>query len=341
MGDKAEFYRYFQQAAAEVREKIEGLKAPGLDATARDIAIAECLTGINDIAGEIGDQAHKATSHDQRTYNEVRCPHSLEILTDRWLIHPQTLKALKDQLHKVRSDIAPRRKFAFRPTAMPTSDASKTTRPQIGSTPVTEEILQQVAAGSPDSSSGGYEKAPTPYASLYNVLRTDRNLETADRGVSIANCSRSIVRYLTPSVALTITEVDHSLIVAGPINGAAHITGLNNSTIAVSCRQLRMHHCLNSIVYVRCGSNPVIEHCSGMRFAPLPDDVAVAPLTGVGPEWWSLINDFNWLKGGQSPNWSILGPEDRSTAITWERVMEIGNDEEVDEVLPLFRVANA
>ncbi|KAL8642397.1 MAG: hypothetical protein Q9228_000903 [Teloschistes exilis] len=274
MGDKAEFYRYFQQAAAEVREKIEGLKAPGLDATARDIAIAECLTGINDIAGEIGDQAHKATSHDQRTYNEVRCPHSLEILTDRWLIHPQTLKALKDQLHKVRSDIAPRRKFAFRPTAMPTSDASKTTRPQIGSTPVTEEILQQVAAGSPDSSSGGYEKAPTPYASLHNVLRTDRNLETADRGVSIANCSRSIVRYLTPSVALTITE-------------------------------------------------------------------AVAPLTGVGPEWWSLINDFNWLKGGQSPNWSILGPEDRSTAITWERVMEIGNDEEVDEVLPLFRVANA
>ncbi|KAI4205298.1 MAG: hypothetical protein LQ350_000621 [Teloschistes chrysophthalmus] len=274
----------------------EGLKAPGLDATARDIAVAECLAGINDIASEIGEQAHKATSHDQRTYNE-------------------TLKALKDQLQKVRSDIAPRRKFAFRATATSTSDASECARPQDGSTPVTEERLKRVAARTPDSSSGEYEKVPTPYANLQNVLRTERNLDTADRGVFIA--------------------------MAGPINGAAHITGLNNSTIAVSCRQLRMHHCLNSIVYVRCGSNPVIENCSRMRFAPLPNDVVVAPLTGIGPGCWNLINDFNWLKGGQSPNWSTLGPEDRNTAQTWERVSEIGNDEEVEEVLPLFGVANA
>ncbi|KAL9584137.1 MAG: hypothetical protein Q9212_002296 [Teloschistes hypoglaucus] len=306
----------------EIRERNEGLKASGLDARARDVAIAECLAQINDLTGEVGDQTHKATSHDQRTYNE-------------------TLKALKDQLQKVRSDLAPRRKFAFRPTAIPASEASETASPQDGSTPLTEESLQRVAAGFPDSSSGGYEKAPTPYANLHNVLRTERNIETADRGVFIANCSRSVVRCLMPSVALTINEVDRSLILAGPINGAAHITGLNNSTIAVSCRQLRMHHCLNSTVYVRCGSNPVIEHCSRMSFAPLPDDVAIAPLTGVEPGCWSLINDFNWLRGGQSPNWSTLGPEDRSIAQTWERVMKIGKDEEVEEVLPLFGIANA
>ncbi|KAL8663824.1 MAG: hypothetical protein Q9202_003509 [Teloschistes flavicans] len=285
----------------EIREQIEGLKAPGLDATARDIAIAECLARINDLTGEIGAQAH-TTSHDQRTYNE-------------------TLKALKDQLQKVRSDIAPRRKFAFRPTAgqaaaISTPNASETAPPSNGSAPLTEENLRRVAAESFDSSSGGYTKFPTPYANLHNVLRTERNLETADRGVFIAKCSRSVVRCLMPSVTLTITEVDRSLIVAGPINGAAHITGLNNSTIVVSCRQLRMHHCLNSIVY------------------------AIAPLRGVGPGWWNLIRDFNWLKEGQSPNWSALRPEDRSTAQTWEHVMEIGNDNEVEEVLPLFDVAN-
>ncbi|KAL8693995.1 MAG: hypothetical protein Q9218_001294 [Villophora microphyllina] len=324
MSDKDEFYRYIQQAASELRQQIEDLKSPGLDATARNIAIAECLSEINGLTGKIGGQAHKATSHDQRTYNE-------------------TLKELKDQLQKVRSDIAPRRKFAFRPTAGQAaansdSDASDDAPLTGASVPLTEENLQRVASASSNNNRVPLGKVLSPYIDLYNVLRTERDLDTADRGVFIANSSHSIIRCLMLSVTLTMTEVDRSLIVAGPIDGAAHITGLNNSIIAVSCRQLRLHHCRDTIVYIRGGSKPIIEHCSGMKFAPLPDDVAIAPLRGLGPGWWDQINDFNWLKGGQSPNWSVLKPEDRCTGETWKRVMNTRNDDEVEEVLQLFDI---
>jgi hypothetical protein len=70
---------------------------------------------------------------------------------------------------------------------------------------------------------------------------------------------------------LAIKNVAKSLIVAGRVNGPVHITGVSDSTIVVVARQVRIHECSNVDIYLHCASHPIIEDCSGMRFAPLPE----------------------------------------------------------------------
>ncbi len=66
-------------------------------------------------------------------------------------------------------------------------------------------------------------------------------------------------------------NIKKSLIIAGQVAGAAHITGVEDSVIAVSSRQVRMHDCKNVDIYLFCASRPIIEDCIGVRFAPLPE----------------------------------------------------------------------
>jgi len=69
---------------------------------------------------------------------------------------------------------------------------------------------------------------------------------------------------------LSMTNISHSLILTGSVLGATQVTNMTNSVLVTNCAQLRMHDCSNVDVYVRCGSGPIIEHCAGMRFSPLP-----------------------------------------------------------------------
>merc|ERR1711964_676119 len=44
-----------------------------------------------------------------------------------------------------------------------------------------------------------------------------------------------------------------------------------NSIIVVASRQVRMHDCKNVDIYLHCGSRPIIEDCSNVRFSPIPE----------------------------------------------------------------------
>jgi tubulin-specific chaperone C len=74
-----------------------------------------------------------------------------------------------------------------------------------------------------------------------------------------------------PFAGLTVKTVSGSLLVCGVVSGPAHITGVEDSVIVVTCRQFRMHECKNVDVYLSCSSRPIIEDCSGIRFAQLPN----------------------------------------------------------------------
>lgn len=71
--------------------------------------------------------------------------------------------------------------------------------------------------------------------------------------------------------SLTVKNIRTSLLVCGNVSGPAHITAVEDSVIAVKCRQFRMHECRNVDVYLSCSSRPIIEDCSGIRFAPIPN----------------------------------------------------------------------
>lgn len=73
-----------------------------------------------------------------------------------------------------------------------------------------------------------------------------------------------------PFASLTVKGVKESLIICGQVDGPAHITNVEHSVLVVSCRQFRMHNCLDVDVYLSCTSNPIIEDCSRIRFSKIP-----------------------------------------------------------------------
>lgn len=70
---------------------------------------------------------------------------------------------------------------------------------------------------------------------------------------------------------LTLKNIKTSLIVCGHVDGAVHITNVNDSILVVATRQFRMHESKNVKVYMLCKSRPIIEDCKGIEFAEMPE----------------------------------------------------------------------
>ena len=73
-------------------------------------------------------------------------------------------------------------------------------------------------------------------------------------------------------------------------------------------------------LYLHAASHPIIEHCSGLRVAPYPAlppplDAAMAS-AGLRDDLnqWNLVDDFDWLKQSQSPNWCVIAEDQRHGA---------------------------
>lgn len=73
-----------------------------------------------------------------------------------------------------------------------------------------------------------------------------------------------------PFAGLAIKDVRRCLLLCGTVAGPVHVTGVRDSVVVVAARQVRIHECENVDFYLHCGSHPIIEDCSNMRFAPLP-----------------------------------------------------------------------
>lgn len=92
-----------------------------------------------------------------------------------------------------------------------------------------------------------------------------------------------------------------------------------------------MHDAHNVDVYLWCGSKPIIEDCSGVRFAPL-----VLEGEEEGKNLWDQVEDFKWLRMKQSPHWSVMSEEDRRR--NWKEVVErkAEGKEDVERALVKF-----
>jgi hypothetical protein len=77
-------------------------------------------------------------------------------------------------------------------------------------------------------------------------------------------------------------------------------------------------------LYLRAGSRPIIEACTGLRFAPLPDRdlsalglraaLEAAGLPDCASGLWRAVDDFGWVKAAASPNWGVLPEGERAAA---------------------------
>jgi len=165
-------------------------------------------------------------------------------------------------------------------------------------------------------------------------IPTSTNQSSSSNGESASKSS--------PFAGLTLKNLTNCVVIAGRVDGAAHITDLKNCIVVVSARQVRIHNSENTDVYLWCGSRPIIEGCSGMRFSELPDcytKILQSPpsseiSTSTPPQsQWNQIDDFKWLKSEPSPNWSILPPPDRLLDSIWTDVVPGGPSLGLDDIL--------
>ena len=154
--------------------------------------------------------------------------------------------------------------------------------------------------------------------------------------------------WLPGSVAaLRLAGLRRCAVLAGPVAGAVFADGLEGCALGLASQQVRIHRSTGSDFYLRVGSRPVIEHCSGLRFAPLAAaDAAALGLGGgdggggssgavadgeqrqqqEGAEQqqqeeqggeegstglWRQVDDFGWIKAGPSPHWAVLPAGER------------------------------
>jgi hypothetical protein len=97
--------------------------------------------------------------------------------------------------------------------------------------------------------------------------------------------------------ALHVADIANCRVFVAPVDGSVYVEGCTNCVFAVASHQLRIHSATDTRFLVRCRSNPIIEHSTGLVFGPYCCD------SRDDDQSWQNVQDFNWIKPEQSPNW--------------------------------------
>lgn len=77
------------------------------------------------------------------------------------------------------------------------------------------------------------------------------------------------------------------------------LSDLNDCIVALGAQQFRLHTSTRSTLLLHVSSFPIIEHCEQVRFGAYP-----FPAPGVSRH--EEVQDFDWVRSGPSPHWSLL-----------------------------------
>ncbi|KAI1407282.1 TBCC-domain-containing protein [Hypoxylon sp. FL1857] len=326
---KERFFRYFQAEITAIQSQIDDLATMSAAGGERQDCIDTVLAGISRLSNEVMDAGDYVPAYDQRAY-------------------AQAMKALTDKLNETTAKFAPKSRFQFKSKAKPAPGSEAQVDPRVRTSfsnvgskhsPVpdaakrdaedsaassakhyNEELEQQSGVRRP-SFSNAKNIAIYDHSGLHIMLPSTASRATSSG--SLTNLERCVVDMTaptssgTPFAGLALKNIKQSLIIAGHVAGPVHITGLQNSIVVVAARQVRIHECKDVDVYLHCASHPIIEDCSGMRFAPLPEFYATK-LEIKGENQWDQVDDFKWLKSEPSPNWAILPEEKRIPEDVWK-----------------------
>ncbi|KAK7019844.1 tubulin-folding cofactor C [Favolaschia claudopus] len=273
------FSAQFQASRTELESRVEALKStqPTTDALQTlSVELAKLTKTLSDATGSI-------PSYDQRQY-ELQ------------------LKGLQTSLEQLRASL-PKTKFAFkRKAALPTSSAAASVVPELPSS-------QRVSAAmSSNLTLSSYSMRYLTAAAISNASQaTDLAISDLDKCiVNLLSDASSTFRIS----ALHIRNLTDSVLLLPVIEGSVLLHDLRRCIIVVGCHQFRMHTSTNVDVYLSIPSNPIIEHCSEIRFASYPP-VLSASKDATFSEGLS-VQDFSHIKSTPSPNWTMLPPEHRN-----------------------------
>lgn len=157
---------------------------------------------------------------------------------------------------------------------------SKDTVPELPSFPPKNYNAEMNSAGAGPVRKPSFSQATnvsiSEHTGLHIILPSSASRATASGSLTrlegcIVDMSVPTATGGAPFAGLALKNIKNSLIVAGHVAGAAHMTAIEGSILVVASRQVRMHDCKNVDIYLHCGSRPIIENCSNIRFAPIPE----------------------------------------------------------------------
>jgi hypothetical protein len=364
---KERFYRYFQHEATELQEQMGQLENHPLIGGERQDAIEHCLAGISRLSNEVTDASSYIPPYDQRTYGQAIKALTEKLQETRAKITPKPRFQFKSS-GKNSSAISindaallaaeQRSQPGLRPGFVSSTESSMATTPANLMTPPgeTRDTLgdlpslpknynEELRAGGPirkPSFSQATNVNISGHTGLHIILPSSASRATSSGSVTRMN--RCIVDMSVPTAngapfaGLTLKSIKESLVIAGHVAGAAHITAVENSIIVVASRQVRMHDCKNVDVYLHCASRPIIEDCVNIRFSPIPECYMLD--SGEVPRnHWDEVDDFKWLKAEHSPNWSILAESARLEEKIWTDVVPGGPGVGLEDILKKVRIA--
>jgi hypothetical protein len=278
------------------------------------------------------------------------------------------LAALDEALATAQAALQPRKKFAFRKKTVPFANsavgraaaaaatqaaASVSAAAPAASSSSIDAAGSAVAPGaaaiaaSPAAASAGGEALP-PEDPVHGFYRQTGRVLVKSGGacsgvdVVLSHLRDCVVFILDPPLALRCHNLQNCAVYCAPVSGSVLIYGARHCTIHVAARQLRIHDTHATSFHLHAISAPIIEHTDSTAFGPLDfaypameEHMARAGLAGK-PSKHDTVEDFNWLRAQQSPNWRRLADDSAEEAATRPSPVAL-TQQHIDSMLPNMR----
>lgn len=355
MDPKQRFYRHFQDSAAVLQDQIDQLESVSAVAGERQEAIDHVLAAIAKLQNEVSDAADCTSSYDRRQYSETVKSLQDKLNETVTRVTPKTRFQFKRSVGTAHVDMgAPENDPRLHPGSLSRNPHGAHTEPYRREAAESDDTVGDLP-WSPDTRDYNKELSQPGVSAIRKPsFSTARNIGISDQaGLHIilpssaarATASGSLMDLRDcivdmsvptaqgqPFAGLALKNISNSLIVAGRVSGPVHITGVSNSILVMVARQVRVHECSNVDMYLHCGSHPIIEGCTGMRFAPLPACYATEAELATENQW-RQVDDFKWLRAGHSPNWTTLPEAQMLGEEIWTKVVPGQPGASVEETL--------
>lgn len=224
------------------------------------------------------------------------------------------LATLEESLAHLSDMIVPKKRFAFKKKTAPSTAAATAAAAAASS------AAAATSSAAPPASSVQEQLPPEdPITGFYR--KENRILVKAgsvtEKDVMLQHLTNCVVFILDRPSALRCHNLNNCHVYVGPCSGSILIYGSNHCTFHLASRQLRIHDTHATTFHLHALSSPIIEHTNTTGFTEydfsypnLASDLVTSGFEGKMSRH-ATVEDFNWLRSQQSPNWYVVMSQTR------------------------------
>ncbi|XP_062859788.1 tubulin-specific chaperone C [Trichomycterus rosablanca] len=307
--EELERRKHAKESKTVSEEKSDHFSAAfNLEKSAIEELLLNCAQTDHQKAMQMLEEATVKSQQLQKFLND-----SMMFLTQYELRQAQAnLQKLQSSLAERRSEVMPKKKFAFRSRTTGASQQSATTPSVSEGKTMTDQNTSGV--------DGAITACQCGFSNIDNQVLIKRSEEIQQRDVLLSHLTNCKVRLFGSPNTLHIKNVQNCQILSGPVSSSVFIDECKDSTLVLACQQLRTHNTTDTQIYLHVTSRAIIEDCTRVGFAPFNwvyDELdADFKVSGLDPlrNNWTQVDDFNWLAAGTpSPNWTVIPESERAS----------------------------